>query len=161
MLKRLIVAISILASLFMPAYAFAQGTTTQPAGVDVRIGTPTQGVNPAVSVGVLLSSALTIVFVIAALAVLFMLIFGAFQWITSGGEKEAIDKARKRITSALIGLAILALAFFITRVVGQVVGINITSIQQLPTLGGCGVDKVLNPQTGTCDVRPPAIPQGR
>lgn len=160
MLKKIIVITSLLAaSLFTPAYAFA--TNTQPTGVDIRIGTPTQGVNPAVSVGVLLSSALTIIFVVAALAVLFMLIYGAFQWITSGGEKEAIDKARKRITSALIGLAILALAFFITRVVGQVVGINITSIQQLPTLGGCGVDRVLNPQSGICEPRPPALPQGR
>ncbi len=35
------------------------------------------------------------------------LLWGGIQWITAGGDKDAIEKARKRIINALIGLAIV------------------------------------------------------
>ncbi len=86
------------------------------------------------TVGDVISNALTIVFIAAALAVLIYLIIGAFRWITSGGDKEAIGKARGTIVNALIGLAILALAFFITVLFGQILNIDILNLPQLPTL---------------------------
>ncbi|MBI4037065.1 hypothetical protein HY385_01435 [Candidatus Daviesbacteria bacterium] len=106
------------------------------AAINIGITPPAQGINPDTAVGTVLSSALTIIFVIAAILVLFMLIIGAFQWITSGGDKEAVGKARQRITHALIGLAILALAFLIVTVVGQILNINIFKINTIPTLEG-------------------------
>jgi hypothetical protein len=54
--------------------------------------------------------------------------------IASGGDKDAIGKARGTIVNALIGLAILALAFFITVLFGQILNINILDFQELPTL---------------------------
>jgi hypothetical protein len=86
------------------------------------------------SVGDVISNALMIVFIAAGLAVLVYLIIGAFKWITSGGDKDAIGKARGTIVNALIGLAILALAFFITVLFGQILNINILDFQELPTL---------------------------
>ena len=94
------------------------------------------GVDPSVrSLGDLISNTLQIVFIAAALAVLIYLVIGAFKWITSGGDKDAIGKARGTIVNALIGLAILALAFFITVLFGEIVGINILSLPRIPTLG--------------------------
>jgi hypothetical protein len=113
-------------TLIFASQAFAQ--------VPVYIGRPNQGINPFTDVGTLLSNILTIVFILAALAVLFMLIIGAFNWITSGGEKDAIAKARQRIIAALVGLAVLALAFFIVRVVGGIVGVDVLSGFVLPRL---------------------------
>ncbi|MDP3758412.1 MAG: hypothetical protein Q8Q86_01725, partial [Candidatus Daviesbacteria bacterium] len=81
---------------------------------------------------------------------LFMLIIGAFQWITSGGDKEGVESARKRITHALIGFAILALAFLIVQVVGQVVNINILDIQSLPVLGQCSPNQVFDTASNKC-----------
>lgn len=93
------------------------------------------GVDPSQrSLGDVISNALLIVFIAAALAVLIFLIIGAFRWITSGGDKDAIGKARGTIVNALIGLAILALAFFITVLFGQILNINILNLPQLPTL---------------------------
>lgn len=86
------------------------------------------------SVGDVISNALLIVFIAAGLAVLVYLIIGAFKWITSGGDKDAIGKARGTIVNALIGLAILALAFFITVLFGQILNINILNFGELPTL---------------------------
>lgn len=94
------------------------------AQVNLTPGRPAQGINPATPANVIITNILSIVFVVAILLVLFFLIVGAFRWITSGGEKEAVGKARGTIVNALIGLAILALAFVIARVAGQIVGVD-------------------------------------
>lgn len=151
-MKKIAAAISSLGFLTTAATIFA----ASPSPIPIRVVAPLQGVNPSTTIGTLLSNILTIVFVLAAIVVLFMLIIGAFQWITSGGDKEGIDNARKRITNALIGFAILALAFLIVQVVGQMVNINILSLESLPTLGQCGPGQTFNPATSNCvDVAKP------
>lgn len=97
--------------------------TSTPTGRGVNVNiTPPGGFIDA-PIDKIIGNTLIIVFSAATLLVLVFLIIGAFQWITSGGDKEAVGKARSRITAALIGLLILALAFVIIRVVGQVLGI--------------------------------------
>ncbi len=61
------------------------------------------------------------------------LLFGGIQWITSSGDKEGLDKAKKRITHALIGLAIIfsvyALIYIIRALFNiSTIGVNINSI---------------------------------
>jgi hypothetical protein len=114
---------------FLSKAAVAYAATQIP----ISIPTPSSGINPNADPGKVISNAITIVFVIAIIAVLFMLIIGAFQWITSGGEKESVGKARGRITHALIGLAVLALAFLLVKLVGSVVNVNLLQLQ-LPSL---------------------------
>jgi hypothetical protein len=46
-----------------------------------------------------------------------MLAWASLRWIFSGGNKEAIAKARSRITYALVGLAITFLALFLSNFV--------------------------------------------
>ena len=107
----------------------------QPRETRVPPGT-LPGVDPTnTTTGELISNALQIVFIAAALAVLIYLVIGAFKWITSGGDKDAIGKARGSIVNALIGLFILALAFFITVLMGQIVGIDILNLPVIPRLG--------------------------
>lgn len=145
----------------------AASALAQPAGgtsIGVQVGQPAVGINPFTSISTLLSNALTIVFVVAALAVLFFLVIGAFRWITSGGEKEAIGKARGTIVNALIGLAILALAFLIVVVVGQLLNINILNIRAIPSLDACSLrpGTKFDPTSGGCIPinAPPAIGPG-
>lgn len=95
----------------------------------------TGGIQAETPLNILLKNAFTLVFSVAALMVLVMLIWGAISWITSGGDKDAVAAARKRIINALIGLAILALAFFIVRFVGQIVGFDILGNLAIPALG--------------------------
>lgn len=111
----------------------ALAQTTTGGGINLTPGRPAQGINPGTDPRIIITNAITIVFVVAVLAVLVYLIWGAFEWITSGGEKDAIGKAQKKITNALIGLAILALAFVIARVVGAVLGIDFSNLS-LPRL---------------------------
>lgn len=78
-----------------------------------------------VGIGRLLSNIITIIYVFAAIIFLFMIIFGALQWLVSGGDKEAIAKARGRIVHAIIGIVLLALAFVLVGLIGQITGFTI------------------------------------
>lgn len=129
-LSALLVTAQLLVTLLFPVVSFAQ---SQRGPVDIRIGTPNQGIAPNTTPGTVLTNILTIVFVIAALVVLFFIISGAFQWITSGGDKEKVGKARGAILNAIIGLALLALAFLIARVAAQIVNVDLLNLS-IPTL---------------------------
>lgn len=59
---------------------------------------PQEGINKIVSFGI------QTFLIVAAIAALIYLFGGAYDWITSGGEKEKISKAQNKITNAVIGL---------------------------------------------------------
>ncbi|MDD2822584.1 MAG: hypothetical protein PHQ59_00750 [Candidatus Daviesbacteria bacterium] len=104
-----------------------------PTPIVVDLANVGVGIPADTSVGLIIGNAIRIIMMIALIGVLAMLIFGAFQWIVSGGEKEKVASARGRITNALIGLAILGLAFVIVTVAGNLVNINIFDIK-IPNL---------------------------
>ena len=43
----------------------------------------------------------------AGLFLILYLLWGAFDWINSGGEKEKIAKAQQKITNAVIGMLLI------------------------------------------------------
>ncbi len=133
-----IVSLAILTNLFItPSIALAFGC---PAGEihsnvnDTNSGCVTAVTTPGAinifpdttkgydTLGAFIGNFLTLALAIGILVVLVFLIWGAFEWITSGGDKEAVGKARGRIINALIGLAVLAVAFALARVAGQFLG---------------------------------------
>lgn len=67
--------------------------------------------NPEQSIAYFFSWIIYFVFLVAGLFVGYFLLTGALNWITSNGDKEKIDKARKTMTSAVIGLVILFAVF--------------------------------------------------
>lgn len=91
----------------------------------IEISPPPQGFK---TIGNFVTNLLTFAFAIGVLVVLIMLIWGAFEWITSGGDKDHVASARNRIINALIGLAVLAIAFALARLASQFVGINLLDI---------------------------------
>lgn len=137
-MKKIAVFLLTLAFLVIVPTVFAQVTPTPGSGIRIDIvpknipGFVDPGAGGS-NISNIINNVLKIIFVVAALLVLIFLIMGAFQWIMSGGEKEAVGKARLRITHALIGLAILVLAFVILGVVGTIVGINFLQFN-IPTL---------------------------
>lgn len=72
----------------------------------------------------LIANIINLFFVIGGIGFTIMIIWGAVSWILSGGDKEKIAAARRRITQAIIGLILLSLTFVITLVVGQITGIE-------------------------------------
>lgn len=66
-----------------------------------------------------LSYVIKLFFVIAGLAAILYLLLGAFAWITSGGEKDAVQKAQQKIQAAVIGLILLVVVIVIIATIEQ------------------------------------------
>jgi len=94
--------------------------------ISLRIpaGSPFSGVSNLTVAGVV-AGAIKLLLVVAALLFFFMLVIGGIQWIVSGGDKAGSENARKRITSALIGLAIVFAAWAIVQLINVLFGVNI------------------------------------
>lgn len=97
---------------------------------------PTSGVNDAdimvsesalgfeiPTLGELLTFAIRGFFVIAGLAALFYMLLGAFAWVTSGGDKDAVSAAQQKIQAAVVGVlvivAVLAIIWTLEQVIFQ------------------------------------------
>ncbi|MBI2039678.1 hypothetical protein HYT18_01270 [Candidatus Microgenomates bacterium] len=69
-----------------------------------------------------LSRLVALIYVFAAIILIFMLLWGAWDWMTSEGDKEKIQSARNKIINAFIGILLFAVAFAVIRVLGQFTG---------------------------------------
>ena len=92
----------------LAASAVQVAAVTDIAKTDVN---PGQGF--ATDFGQLINGVLSFVMVIAALLVFLYLIWGGIEWITSGGDKGKTETARNKITSAVIGLIVVAASYAI------------------------------------------------
>ena len=70
-----------------------------------------------ISFGELVSAAIQLVLIVAAIVFFFMLVLGGIKWITSGGDKGQTEAARNQITAALVGLVIVFAAWAIIQLV--------------------------------------------
>lgn len=75
--------------------------------------------------GALIGRILNIVIVIAALMLFLMLLWGGFEWITSGGDKGKVEKARNRITQSIIGMIVLAATIAIFAILQTALGFEV------------------------------------
>ena len=64
-------------------------------------------------------SLISTIFIIAIVIALFYLIWGGLKWLTSGGDKAAVQAAREHIVAAIVGLVLIFLAYFILNIVLQ------------------------------------------
>lgn len=85
--------------------------------------------------GLLVGNIIGGILIIGFLLSLFMLLTGAVQWITSGGEKGSLESARNRIIHAILGLIILASVWAVMMIVAPFVGLTFPQIT-IPTIGG-------------------------
>lgn len=76
-------------------------------GPDALIKEPT--------LGGIISALLNIVLIIAVFLTFFWCVWGIFQYIFAGGNKENLGKARGRITWALVGLAVTLIALAVSQ----------------------------------------------
>lgn len=76
-------------------------------------------------IGKLISSAISVAFIIAGIVTFVFLIIGGFEWITSGGDKTKTANAQSRITAALVGLAIIAASWALMQLISYFFGVDI------------------------------------
>jgi len=129
-IKTVLILIIILNSLFL-----IQGSVI---AADTPLGKVT-GVGPwqiiptdlGYSFSQLASTILGFLTALGGLASFLYLVMGALSWITSGGDKAGMEKARGQITNAMIGLVIIVAAWSIVFLIGGVLGIDIVNPQNL------------------------------
>ncbi len=82
--------------------------------------------------GQVLTFVLRTFFVIAGIITILYLLLGAFSWITSGGNKESVDKAREKIQAAVIGMILIFAVLAVVTLIEQVL---------FPAGSGLGITK--------------------
>lgn len=71
------------------------------------------------------SSIIGVMTVAAGIWFLFNILIGGINWISAGGEKQALENSRNRITNAMIGLVIVVAGWTILALAGQFLGFDI------------------------------------
>jgi hypothetical protein len=110
--------------LFNTGVVFAQANT-----VDINLRPNNLGQFVNITPGTFVTGAIRLVMVIAALAFFFTLVIGGIQWILSGGDKTGAETSRKKITGALIGLAIVFLAWAISVLIKVLFDFDVLNLQ--------------------------------
>src|SRR5687767_10306010 len=122
MKKAFATASTLIGSLALAAPAFAQG--------DVTIGIERPEEARITDIGALISAVASMAIIVSGILVFLYLVWGGIQWITSGGDKTATEKAQQRITNAIIGLAIVAASWALIRIIGAFFGLEIFDVGQ-------------------------------
>jgi hypothetical protein len=97
--------------------------------INTKIGTGTG----AVILPVFLGMFIRLIYIAGVVVFTIMLLIGAVEYITAGGDKERTSSAAKRITNALIGLFLLFAVFAITSLVKVLFGFDVLNFV-LPTI---------------------------
>ena len=71
-----------------------------------------------------ITSTIGIMTVVAVIWFIFIFITGAIAWMSAGGDKNALEAAKKRITTGIIGLAVTVIAIFVIDLIGNLIGIK-------------------------------------
>lgn len=120
----------------IPTYLFiALPALAQSNPLDATIRAPAgRIIDPNTPVGAIISFIVAFIIVVAFLAALLYIVIGAFQWITSGGDKTKVENARNHIIAAIIGLIVIALSFLIINIIITALGLGSLTNISLPTL---------------------------
>ncbi len=62
---------------------------------------------------------------LAGIIMMFMIIAGGFEIMTSGGSQEGIASGKSKITMGILGFFVIFLAWFIIRAIEQIFGLDI------------------------------------
>lgn len=79
----------------------------------------------------LLSSMIGLMTIIGIIWFVFVFITGAIGIIGAGGDKQALESAKKKISTGLIGLVVVIIAFFILDLIGYLLGFGSGGILNL------------------------------
>jgi len=83
----------------------------------------------------IISGLVKLAMVVVAIVFFAMLIWGGIRWITSRGDKTEVENARNQITHALIGLAIVFVAWAILTLLNSLFGVDLFQLE-IPSFTG-------------------------
>jgi predicted secreted protein len=69
-------------------------------------------------------TAITLAFGVAGLVAVIYLIIGGFNYVTAGGNPEAVEMAKTTIVNAIIGLLVILVSYLIVQFIMTQIGAN-------------------------------------
>jgi len=84
----------------------------------------------------IISRVIGVMTVIAGIFFFFILLGGAFGYLSAGGDSEKIKSATQRITNGLTGLIVIILAYAFISLIGRMLGLDILNPQDVIELLG-------------------------
>ncbi len=69
---------------------------------------------------------------LSGVVAVFLIIYSGYQYVTSSGDKEKVDNARKRLTYAIIGLVIIMMSFVMVNLLSQFTGVDLNQLTTPP-----------------------------
>lgn len=63
--------------------------------------------------------------ILASLAFVFIMLLGAFTFLTAGGDEEKVKQAQKTLKFAIIGMVIVFISFLIVKLIEKIFGIDL------------------------------------
>jgi uncharacterized membrane protein len=104
--KKILVSIAFVSAMVLPfTVQAATPFTVENFGGQVGLGTA--------DLKATITNIISWVLGIVSLVAVVMIIIGGLQWMTSGGNEEKVEKAKKTISSAVVGIVIVILAWAI------------------------------------------------
>ncbi|TSC87971.1 MAG: Uncharacterized protein G01um101416_286 [Microgenomates group bacterium Gr01-1014_16] len=91
------------------------------------LGTVATQTDAFVAFTTVLSTTVGVLTVSAGIWFIFQIFGGSLQWLTSGGDKQGLEAAKKRITHAIVGLLMVVLSYALISIIGLIFGLNILS----------------------------------
>lgn len=76
------------------------------------------------TLGAVVSDALVLVYFLATFLAFFFLIWGAFQYMVSQGDKDKLAHARSRMIYAIVGLLIILAAFMASQYLAEILNLK-------------------------------------
>lgn len=64
----------------------------------------------------------------AAIAFFIMLLFGGYQFLTSGGDPKSVAAARNTLTYAILGVILVVAVWLMLTLVGRITGVDVTTV---------------------------------
>jgi len=96
------------------------------------LGLVGKGINDAPTLfATFISSAIGLMTIIAIIWFVFIFMIGAIGIITSGGDKNSNESARKKITSGVIGLVVTIFGILIVRFIGKLFGLDLLDFGEM------------------------------
>ncbi|OGM19348.1 hypothetical protein A2685_02225 [Candidatus Woesebacteria bacterium RIFCSPHIGHO2_01_FULL_37_10] len=83
--------------------------------------------NPFNHIDILISFIVGFMSMVAGIWFIFLIFIGGYSYMTAGGDKSAIEEARKKLTTGVIGLVVVISATFLAGFLGYLIGLNILS----------------------------------
>jgi len=103
-------AVVVTTALALAPVAFAQFQTPSAGGTGLPNDTSVTG---------FIMKIINIALAVAGLVAVLFLIIGGFRYITSAGNEETAEQAKKIIINAIIGIVVIILSFVIVRVISN------------------------------------------